>query len=174
MRALVVFESMFGNTRALAEAIGTGLAEYTPVEVVNVCEACPVPEVDLLIVGGPTHGRGLSNRSSRQQGTEPAACRRTGLREWLQACPHAGGSGIAAAFDTRLDHPRWLTGSASRAITRRLARHGYRLIATPASFVVAGCSGPLRDGELERARRWGTGLAVAAAGATGATGAGRG
>jgi hypothetical protein len=63
----------------------------------------------------------------------------------------------AAAFDTRLDKP--LAGGAAPRIARRLARLGYRLAADPEGFIVEDMAGPLRAGELERARAWGAGLA---------------
>ena len=46
-----------------------------------------------------------------------------------------------------------------------LRRHGFRPVARPETFWVTGTFGPLRDGEVDRARRWGEQLAAAAAGA---------
>ena len=79
------------------------------------------------------------------------------LRDWLDTLPDAPDR--AAAFDTRLDAPVLLTGYASAAISRRLKRRGYRLIADPKSFLVDHES-TLIDGELERARRWGEALST--------------
>ena len=67
-----------------------------------------------------------------------------------------------ATFDTRLDKPRWLTGSAAKGAAKLLRRRGHRLAAAPESFFVAGTTGPLRPGETERAHRWGQSLTSAA------------
>ena len=68
MKALVVYESMFGNTAHIARAIGAGLAEGGVVVTIAKVDAVDADEVagaDLLIVGGPTHAHGLSSASSR-------------------------------------------------------------------------------------------------------------
>lgn len=65
---------------------------------------------------------------------------------------------VAATFDTRIDKPRWLTGSAARKAADLLRHNGYRVVATD-SFVVSGTQGPLCDGEIERAQAWGAELA---------------
>jgi hypothetical protein len=76
-----------------------------------------------------------------------------GLREWLTSLQAPAGV-AAAAFDTRISKPR-LPGSAARAAEKRLRRLGLRMVAPAASFYVEGTSGPLLEGEQERARRWG-------------------
>ena len=63
------------------------------------------------------------------------------------------------AFDTRLNKPVLLVGSAARGIARRRRQHGYAPAAAPQSFLVEGAPGPLRAGELERAADWGKALA---------------
>lgn len=75
------------------------------------------------------------------------------MREWLSGLPKARHRNPVAAFDTRLASP--ITGSAARSIVRRLRRRGYDIVAKPAGFIVKDAAGPLRDGELERARAWG-------------------
>ena len=167
MRALVVYESMYGNTRAIAEAVAEGLAAAGEVAVRPVHEAGDPRDCDLLVVGGPTHMHGLSTSHSRkmsvagahEDGTtvEPGATAAPGLREWLR---HLGAEpAAAAAFDTRLDRNAALTGSAARGIARRLRRYGRRIVDSE-SFLVADAEGPLEDGELERARDWGRRLAA--------------
>jgi hypothetical protein len=159
MRALVVFESMFGNTQAIAEAIADGLSGRLPVEVleVGVGPATIDEDVALVVVGGPTHAFGMSRPQTRQDAARQAAAglvsRGIGLREWLAALQ--GPAGIAAAtFDTRISKPR-VPGSAARAAEKRLRRLGFRIVAPAASFYVEGTSGPLQEGEKQRARRWG-------------------
>jgi hypothetical protein len=64
---------------------------------------------------------------------------------------------VAAVFDTRIDKPRFLTGSATKSISKMLRRLGYAVVDT-ASFLVADTSGPLVAGELDRAKAWGESL----------------
>jgi len=160
-RALVVYESMFGNTEAIARAVARGLADAVPTETVEVTDApLRLDGVALLVVGAPTHAFGLSRPSTRSaagdQGGRADAATGRGVREWIQAM-HPGRPGIpAAVFDTRLRH---FPGSAAKAARRRLWRRGFATSAAPVSFHVKGAPGPLRDGELERAERWGRALA---------------
>ena len=172
MRALVIYESMYGNTRVVASNIADGLRGTYEVTLVPVAAATAdlVAQADLLVVGAPTHMHGLSTASSRQLARKAVAKPESGLtldpdadglalRDWLGGL--AGGHGLAAAFDTRLAGAPVLTGRASRGISRLLRRHGYRLITPPESFVVTKLN-TLVDGESSRARRWGETLAAAA------------
>ena len=166
MRASVIYESVYGNTRAVAEAIAEGLggADLFPVH-----EAGPVAqEVDLLIVGGPTHMHGMTTARTRQLAVdavhedgdahiEPGAAEEPGLRAWIRDLPGVEGR-PAATFDTRADKSPWITGAASRGIAKRLARRGYEIVSSE-SFLVEDSEGPLAEGELDRARAWGAELA---------------
>jgi hypothetical protein len=164
--ALVIFESMFGNTQVIAQAVADGLARHLPVDLVEVGEAPAAvgADVELLVVGGPTHAFGLSRPGTRQSAAEQAGTglvsARIGLREWLGGL--AGGSPevAVAAFDTRVSKPR-LPGSAAAAAEKRLRRLGFRVAAKSRSFYVDGTTGPLVSGEADRARRWGEELALA-------------
>jgi Flavodoxin domain len=165
MKAAIVYESVYGNTRAIAEAIAEGLGDGA---VVLPVSKAGVPECDLLVVGGPTHMHGLASARSRSMaaaageedgvGVEPEAAEEPGLRTWLRELPNAAGA-RAASFDTRLDRSPWLTGLASHAIAHRLSHRGYEIVARE-SFLVAQSEGPLEPGELERARAWGAELAA--------------
>jgi hypothetical protein len=169
MKAVVAYESIYGNTRQIAEAIAAGLEPLGEVEVVSVNhgEAGAGETADALIVGGPTHMHGLASSMSRKQAAqaaeeeedvsvEPGAAEGPGLRKWLSE--RSGDGKPAAAFDTRLDRSPILTGAAARGIAKRLRRRGYDLIADPESFLVEDSEGPLADGELDRARAWGESL----------------
>jgi flavodoxin len=168
-QALVIHESIYGNTRAVAEAIADGLRHSYDVEVEPVHDADHerAAKVDLLVVGGPTHMHGMASNMSRKaavqaaadDGTdvEPGATEGSSLREWLASLGKTNGA--AAAFDTRIDKPPALTGVAARGIAKRLKRRGYEIVAVPESFFVEDSEGPLADGELERARGWGQALA---------------
>jgi hypothetical protein len=168
MRAVVVYESMFGATRQVAEAIGEGLGGPDVARVVPVGEVTPeqIAQADLLVVGGPTHVHGMVRPRSRLAAVEMAekpgkrlrmepGATEPGLREWFQ-----GMSAVylpaAAAFDTRASGPRLFTGRASHGIARLLKKHGARLVARPRSFLVA--HDELVAGQLDTARRWGQSL----------------
>ena len=160
-RALVVYESMFGNTRLIAEAVGGALSEQCTVQVVDVAHApLAAPDVELLIVGGPTHAFGMSRPSTRtgarDQGATGAVER--GVREWLDEVRFERQPVVAAAFDTRM-RSRFPVGSARRPISRRLRRLGLH-VSSSASFVVSSTFGPLESGQLAAAQRWAAQLVV--------------
>jgi hypothetical protein len=162
MRSLVVYESWFGNTRRIAEEIAAALAHEGEVDLVKVDEALPpLDDVDLLVVGAPTHIHGLSSKRSREGALTQGAHGEPGIgvRGWIDALPDGAGGPRAAAFDTRAHMPALLVGSAARGIARRLRDHGYRLAIEPQSFFVKGTPGLLEEGELERASEWGRTLA---------------
>jgi hypothetical protein len=177
MRAVVLYESLFGNTGAIARSVAQGLREARPDAVVDcrgVDDVVALPDdVDLLVLGAPTHFWGLTSALSRRmelqyerrimRSGEPerpirAAAVTRGMCSRLAALP-AGRGRPAAAFDTCTTGP--LTGGARKAIGRRLQRAGYRLIAQPQTFLVEGVAGPLADGETDQARAWGLTLARA-------------
>jgi len=161
MKALVVYESLFGNTGTIARAIADGLAGTCEVTLADVATAPSAEGIDLLVAGAPTHAFGLSRPSSRQQagrsGPVRAGATEAGLREYLAASPPLTGL-AAAAFDTRVDKP--ITGSAARKAHRWLSRLGCRMLVPPAGFRVGGTTGPLLAGEADRARRWAAALAA--------------
>lgn len=174
MKAVVVYESMFGNTRRVATAIAEGLGPAGEVVVVPVGEVTPAVwgDADLLVVGGPTHVHGMSGPRSRQAADEMArkpgsgvafepGAEAAGLREWLAGRPDLATA--VAAFDTRMHGPAFFTGRASRRILRSLKRLGGRPVAAPESFFVTRAS-LLDAGECERARQWGVGLAASVPG----------
>jgi Flavodoxin len=172
MRAIVVYESMYGNTHVVASNIADGLRATHEVTLVPVAEATGelVATADLLVVGGPTHLHGLSSASSRQKARQAAAKPDSGLsldpeadgpalRDWLGGL--ADRRVLAAAFDTRLNGVPLFTGQASHGIGKLLKRHGYHLVLAPESFLI-GRQNTLLDGESSRARRWGEALGAAA------------
>jgi Flavodoxin domain len=175
MRALVVYESMYGNTHVVAEHVAGGLRPTHEVTIVAVGQATEelVAAADLLVVGGPTHMHGVSSVASRRLAVQAAGKEGSklrldpdatgpGLRDWLGwASPIGHGNALAATFDTRLDGLPLFTGRAGRGIARLLQRRGYRLIAAPESFIV-GPDTRLLDGEDARATRWGSALGIIA------------
>ena len=168
MKALVVYESMFGNTRQIAEAIAAGLAESVDVAAVEVSEATAeaAEGADLLVAGGPTHAFSMSRPSTRTDAISRGAAEGrdgTGLREWMHALP-ARHEPMLATFDTRVASMRHWPGSAARAAAKVGRHDGYELVAPPMSFYVDDVDGPLLDGELDRATAWGQQLAAACRG----------
>jgi len=169
MRALVVYESMFGNTEVIALAIADGLRSQMDVETVDVASAPTwIPrDLDLLVVGGPTHAFGMSRPQTREAAAKEAGhtvtSQAVGLREWLAgleqvAADNAPAAVVAATFDTRVERPR-MPGSAAHKLRRRLRRLGIEVVEPATTFWVKGTPGPLVDGEETRARRWGEDLA---------------
>src|SRR4051794_18719854 len=158
-RALVVFESMFGNTRAIAEAVAEGLSSRFETELTEVSLAPTriAEDVSFIVVGGPTHAFGLTRPKTRQdaatQSEAPLVSPAGGIREWLETADRPRAGVHAVAFDTRIDRPR-VPGSAARAAEKRLCRLGFRVAAEAESFYVTGIQGPLVTGEVERARHW--------------------
>lgn len=166
--AAIVYESMFGSTRRIAEAIAEGLRPHHAVSLVPVREAESLPDgTDLLIAGGPTHAHGMSRPESRADALKWAQNDRLdlqlepgfdvlGIREWIERSSPSVTRHVA--FDTRVDMPRLFTGSAAAAIDKRLRHLGSRSLAEPMSFFVDRDS-HLETGEIDRARRWGAALA---------------
>jgi hypothetical protein len=160
MRALVVYESMSGNTRDIAWAIADGLRSALPVDVVDVGMAPAVPDddVDLLIVGAPTHLFGLSRPRTRMAAARraglPVVMADAGLREWLDGLPRSQHQRDALSFETRL-RVDGFPGSAARGAAKRLRRRGYRMLWPSRSFIITKPSGSLVEREIERAQLWG-------------------
>ena len=171
MKALVVYESMFGNTEEVARAIADGLRTRMEVDLHEVSQAPQqiTEPVDLVVVGGPTHAFSMSRPSTRAQALQQGARQgqeALGLREWLahlRKGPHAE---LVAAFDTRVQKARWLPGSAAKRAVKVARALGYAP-AGKQSFYVVDTSGPLVPGELDRAEGWGRELATTMATRTG-------
>jgi hypothetical protein len=170
MRVVIVYESMFGNTHLIADAIADGLAPGNEVTVVPVAQAGRdlVDGADLVVAGGPTHIHGMSGTRSRAGAVEMAhkdgtqltldpGAEGPGLRDWLAGLGRVQTRG--AAFDTRLAGAPMLTGRASKTIAKLLERHGIALLAPAESFLVTK-DNQLRPGERDRAGRWGRELAA--------------
>jgi len=141
MKVLVIYDSTYGNTEHIAQAVARGLSEHESVTLLPVANVGDIAwdDIDLLIVGGPTHGHGMS---------EP-------LKAWLGSLPPNALHGVVAVtFDTRFHIPKFLSGSAAESVEHRLKKLGAEVLLPPESFYVTKSEGPLADGELERAERW--------------------
>lgn len=173
MRALVAYESMYGNTHQVADAIADGLtvalgpdSQVQVTSLEQVGSALP-DELDLLVLGGPTHVHGMSRPRTRQAAVQQAASEHLvldqsapgpGLAEWLSHTRLPERLCWSAAFDTRAEAPAMVTGRAAPRIQKLLRRRGLQPLLNPESFLVNRQS-HLRDGELHRARDWGRRLA---------------
>lgn len=163
MKAIVVYESHWGNTAAIARAIAEGLGPGAQALSTAEATAGVLARADLIVAGAPLLGFSLPTEAmvkslaANQPGAPaPADLSHPAMRTWLAALP--AGSGRSAAFETRI---WWSPGSAAKAILGQLAAAGYKPIAKHRPFMVQGRYGPLRAGEIERARQWGVELAQA-------------
>ncbi|MET0844314.1 MAG: flavodoxin domain-containing protein [Mycetocola sp.] len=157
MRALVIFETLWGNTEQVARAIAARLGSVGSVDVTDSDNApTTVDGYDLLVVGGPTHAFSMTRASTRAEAATAHAAPFApvrGIREWLDEVERPAGPIPAVAFDTRVDKPR-LPGSAAKAARHELRSLGFETALKQKTFRVHGYEGPLLDGELERAAAW--------------------
>jgi len=168
MRVVIAYESMYGNTHRLAEAIASGFGSDHAVTVVAVAEADPNQfDTDVLVIGAPTHAHGLPRPSTRRAAADGAhtklddhdldpSAAGPGVREWLQRLPRHLSLQVAA-FDTRFRPPAWLVGHPARQVVRKLRHLGVSVLTPPESFFVDKHE-QLVAGELDRARCWGAEL----------------
>jgi flavorubredoxin len=164
MSVLIVVESLFGNTMAVARAVAAGLTDRGAAVTVLRCAEAPaqIPaEVTLLLAGAPTHNLHLPNRASRTQAATRGAAQgdAVGLAEWIGTATPRKDLHVVT-FDTTTGGA-W-AGSAAKAAAKLLRRRGFASPEQGPGFVVTGTPGPLRDGEEQRARTWGAGLVSAA------------
>jgi flavodoxin len=165
MNTIIVYDSLFGNTERIAQAIADTLRTFGQVQAIRIepsqsdelqrqailhqyratdvrlepAHAVELQGVDMLVIGCPTQAFKAT----------PA------MLSFLEKISAASLSGLAVAcFDTRYPRPLWLTGSAARVIARKLQKMGVSLLLPPESFFVTGTQGPLKSGELERAATW--------------------
>ena len=157
MKALVVYDSFFGNTEQIAQSIGGVLALQAEVRILKVNDVKPeyMQGLDLIIIGSPT----------RQFSPSPA------VRALVKNIPRNGLQGVkAAVFDTRfamseiektpvLNFFVGIFGFAAQPIGKKLRQKGAELAAEAEGFIVDGVEGPLKEGEIERAADWAKSIA---------------
>ncbi|MDP2932444.1 MAG: flavodoxin family protein [Chloroflexota bacterium] len=140
MKALIVFDSVYGNTEKIAKAIAGAISG--DVKVLRASEVNPseLEFIDLLIVGSPT------------QGGRPTLA----TQDFLDKVSKPAIKGInVAAFDTRFSTKLvGIFGYTAGKIADSLKRNGGNLLASPGAFFVKGKEGPLKEGELEHAASW--------------------
>ena len=161
MNALVVYESLWGNTAAIARAIAAGIGPEA--RALSTAEATreALAGADLIVAGSPLFAFQMPTDAIRETirkktatFPQPPDLNHPPLRAWLEKLP--AGRGRGAAFETRI---WWSPGGATGAILKGLEKAGYAPLARGKRFKVAGMYGPLKPGEAERARAWGAQLA---------------
>jgi len=151
MKVLIMYDSYFGNTEKIAQALRDSLGKDAKAEVIKVsdCKVEQLNGLDLFIVGSPT-------RAFRA--TPPVTA-------FLNSIPPNSLNGIkVAAFDTRVAPEdikssilRFIVkagGYAAKPIANMLVKKGGNLMVPPEGFAVVGNEGPLKEGELDRAKVW--------------------
>jgi flavorubredoxin len=157
VKALVVYESLWGNTAAIAREVAAGIGPDAEALTTDAATPQKVAEADLIVAGAPVQGFRLADDRIRESiardeagSSTPPDLAHPSLRAWLGSLPRR--EALVAAFETRI---WWSPRGATGDIERMFAAAGYRPIAKAQKFVVKDKTGPLREGELERARRWG-------------------
>ncbi|MFL5727309.1 MAG: flavodoxin [Chloroflexota bacterium] len=161
MDAVIVYESLWGNTAAVARAVAEGFGPGARALTTDEATPAVIHGADVVVVGAPVIAFGLASDKTREgigHGDEdagnPPDVAHPSLKSWLDSLP--AGRGSAAAFETRL---WWSPRGATGVIERGLRKAGYEIVGKAEKFVVDGKYGPLREGELDRARGWGRSLA---------------
>jgi hypothetical protein len=164
LKAIVVFESLWGNTAAVARAIAEGLGPETRALSTGEATAAAISGADLVVAGAPVLGFKLPTEEMRQSvrsnpgfGAPAPDLSNPSMRSWLDGLPAPTGASLThcAAFETGL---RWSPGGSTASIIQGMERAGFTSLGKGKRFVVKGKYGPLREGELESARRWGVEL----------------
>jgi len=141
MKALVIFDSNFGNTKIIAETISKGLGKDVKVLSVSDFNIRELEGIELLVVGSPIIGWKPSEKMGRFL-TGLSSNQLKGLK--------------AATFDTRVK--LFISGDASKKIAKGLKKAGAEIVVEPKAFLVKGTKGPLFDGEIEKATEWATSI----------------
>lgn len=134
MKSLIVYDSLFGNTQKVAEEI----AKIIKGKAVNVKDFKKdmLKDFSLLIVGTPIQAWNPSKPTS----------------EFLSLLPNLKKGIKVAAFETRINI--FFSGSAADKVNKQLVKLGGKSVSEPGKFVVKGKEGPLKEGELEKAKDW--------------------
>lgn len=146
MKTLVIYDSLYGNTRKIAEGVADACKAYGSVrfEQAEMLDQIDLQGEEMVFVGGPTHNQTLSPK----------------LKKLLNHTNMATFYGVkAAVFDTRYEMPKWLltlrSGTAANKLASKLSGQGAKVLVQPESFLIEhDREGPLLEGELERAKNW--------------------
>jgi flavodoxin len=137
MSTLVVYQSTYGNTKLIAGAVAEGCGPGTALVSVDELTKEKLNGVDRIVVGSPT----IAWRYA------------PGFQKVFAVFAEVPMAGVkAAAFDTGFD--KWYAGNAAGQIAKKLDQLGCQLVGKPTRFIVLGKEGPLKSGEIERAKAW--------------------
>ena len=154
MKALVVYDTQFGNTEKVAKLIGKSISNDTQVLHIEECTTDDFKGIDLLVVGAPT------------QAFSP----KKEMKKWLAKLPEKSLKGMkVAAFDTRAAEEEikknlllkplvGMLGYAAEPIAKMLVEKGGEQVGNVGKFEVVDIEGPMKEGEMERAKKWARGL----------------
>ena len=144
MKVLVVYDSKWGNTESIAKAVAAGIGKNAKPITVDDLETIKRETIDFLIIGSPVIGG------------KPTKL----IQEYVKGIPQILNKKVrVATFDTRMTTKfAQKFGFAAVRIADELKAQGNTLISEPMGFVVIGQKGPLAEGELERASKWGKDL----------------
>jgi hypothetical protein len=161
MKAVVVYESHWGNTEAIARAVAAGFGPAAEALTTDQASGAVLMDADLVVAGTPLIAFRLPSDKMRDgiaaessKAPSPPDLSHPSMSSWLDNLSR--GHGRSASFETRM---RWSPGGATGAIDRGLEAAGYRSVGKGRRFIVKGKYGPLRDGEIDLARQWGAELA---------------
>jgi len=165
MKAIVVYESYWGNTAAVARAVAEGLGPDVRAMSTGEAKGEALAGVGLIVAGSPIIAFPLPSEKTRRdmaakpgKAPSPPDFSHPLMRTWLEALPQGSGGVCAAAFETGF---KLSPGGAAAKILKLLEGCGYRPIAKKQRFLVRTSYGPLHEGELDRAKAWGAELAKA-------------
>jgi flavodoxin len=137
MKTLVIFDSNFGNTKRIAEAIAEEFGDSAKAVSVSKFSIKYLEDVSLLIVGSPIIGWRPSEKMAKFLGEFSKGQ----LKEIK-----------SVSFDTRVNI--FFHGDAAKKISKKLEEAGAKIITEPQVFFVKGKKGPLLEGEIEKAKKW--------------------
>lgn len=164
MKAIVVYESYWGNTASVAQAVAEGMGEGARALSTSEAAGEAMTGVGLLVAGSPIIAFGLPSEKSRKdmagrpdkKAPSPPDLSQPALRTWLVDLPQECGGAKCAAFETGY---KLSPGGSANPILKMLEGKGYKPVAKKQRFLVQGNYGPMKDGELDRAKEWGAELA---------------
>jgi flavodoxin len=141
MKTLIVYDSLYGNTQMIAEAIAKGITGDVKVIKAGNAKTDDIKDADLLIIGSPTQGGGYT-KTMEPFLNEIAECINDNIK--------------IAVFDTRMP-AKWVKifGYAAGKIADYFKKAGFEPVVPPEPFMVESAKGPLLAGEVERATEWG-------------------
>lgn len=137
MKALVLYDSSFGNTKQLAEVIATELGKEAETVFIENADPSELSRAELLVIGSPIQGfRPTEKMNKFLAQLKPGQLNRV----------------KSATFDTRVKV--WIHGNAADPMARKVQSAGAEIIVKQEYFYVEGKEGPLFPGEVERAAVW--------------------